>query len=301
LRFLKKNSGASHNPCGERAVRECDTRSVGRAGSFLTTSDAWTRCLRCDCLAGSSTVIASVVFCARAVAALCCARGDCDCVCGAADCVHAGDALRCPRRPSVIGVGGAAVHALRQVSQVHDAGGDAAAETRVQDVQRDVQSAAERHSEGLLRGADLRSAVLSPSSYRWFPLAVPRCSECASLHDCMHDCDCGDMLQFKCPLDDFELVLFSLGNAAKAQGKTYPLCPYCYNEPPFDGLTSMGCNSCLHPTCRHRWVGVLIPSLPHNPLLYFLLCPSVPRPLTTSSSFSPSMFIFIPYSVLLPF
>jgi DNA topoisomerase-3 len=103
--------------------------------------------------------------------------------------------------------------------------------------------------------------------------------------------------EFKCPLDKFELVLFSLGNTANAQGKSYPLCPYCYSHPPSfnedshsiesvmsssedisdsngpskpkgnldlkapkdedieDGVTGhhsgMGCDSCMHPTCKH--------------------------------------------------
>ena len=38
--------------------------------------------------------------------------------------------------------------------------------------------------------------------------------------------------ELRCPLDQFELLLFSLGNSEKAQGKSYPLCPYCYNHPP---------------------------------------------------------------------
>jgi hypothetical protein len=32
-----------------------------------------------------------------------------------------------------------------------------------------------------------------------------------------------------CPLDGFEIVLFSL---AGPDAKTYPLCPFCYNNPP---------------------------------------------------------------------
>ena len=45
-----------------------------------------------------------------------------------------------------------------------------------------------------------------------------------------------------CPLDGFELVLFSLSGP---DGRTYPLCPFCYNNPPFEGaskvcLSSMG-------------------------------------------------------------
>jgi DNA topoisomerase-3 len=54
-----------------------------------------------------------------------------------------------------------------------------------------------------------------------------------------------------CPLDGFHLVSFSLGNTTKAVGKSYNLCPFCYNNPPFEGMTHMGCNSCLHPTCEH--------------------------------------------------
>lgn len=38
--------------------------------------------------------------------------------------------------------------------------------------------------------------------------------------------------ELRCPLDQFELLLFSLGNSEKAQGKAYPICPYCYNHPP---------------------------------------------------------------------
>jgi DNA topoisomerase-3 len=53
-----------------------------------------------------------------------------------------------------------------------------------------------------------------------------------------------------CPLDNFELVQFSLGNKAKAIGKTYVICPYCYSNPPFEGFTEgMSCDKCTHPTC----------------------------------------------------
>lgn len=38
--------------------------------------------------------------------------------------------------------------------------------------------------------------------------------------------------ELRCPIDQFELLLFSLGNSEKAQGKAYPICPYCYNHPP---------------------------------------------------------------------
>eukprot|EP00126_Sphaerothecum_destruens_P009187 Sdes_comp20457_c0_seq4m14676 len=51
-----------------------------------------------------------------------------------------------------------------------------------------------------------------------------------------------------CPLDDFELVLFSTGS----KGKTFPLCPYCYNHPPFQEINKgMNCHTCPHQTCKH--------------------------------------------------
>ncbi|XP_050068683.1 DNA topoisomerase 3-beta [Anopheles maculipalpis] len=54
--------------------------------------------------------------------------------------------------------------------------------------------------------------------------------------------------ELKCPLDDFELVAWTNG----AMGKAFPLCPYCYNHPPFrDMVKNSGCNNCPHPTCAH--------------------------------------------------
>ncbi|XP_073954639.1 DNA topoisomerase 3-beta [Choristoneura fumiferana] len=54
--------------------------------------------------------------------------------------------------------------------------------------------------------------------------------------------------ELKCPLDDFELLSWSTGT----KGKSFPLCPYCYNHPPFrDMKKGFGCNSCTHPTCSY--------------------------------------------------
>ncbi|CAI5990792.1 unnamed protein product [Closterium sp. NIES-65] len=39
--------------------------------------------------------------------------------------------------------------------------------------------------------------------------------------------------ELTCPLDNYELVLYSLPGP---EGKTFPLCPYCYNHPPFEDL-----------------------------------------------------------------
>ena len=69
--------------------------------------------------------------------------------------------------------------------------------------------------------------------------------------------------ELRCPLDNFELVLYSLGNKEGALGKTFPLCPYCYSNPPTwgegnkvgevegEGGGKMGCNACQHPSCAH--------------------------------------------------
>ncbi|KAM7277602.1 hypothetical protein ACFE04_004736 [Oxalis oulophora] len=72
--------------------------------------------------------------------------------------------------------------------------------------------------------------------------------------------------ELTCPLDNFELLIFSL---LGPEGKSFPLCPYCYNNPPFEGIDTlygasktgtslkigkgagMPCFLCPHPTCRH--------------------------------------------------
>lgn len=72
--------------------------------------------------------------------------------------------------------------------------------------------------------------------------------------------------ELSCPLDNFELLIFSMPGP---EGKSFPLCPYCYNSPPFEGVDTlfgavksgtsgklgkgagMPCFLCPHPTCRH--------------------------------------------------
>lgn len=55
--------------------------------------------------------------------------------------------------------------------------------------------------------------------------------------------------ELTCPLDSFELVLISHPGSA---GKSYPVCPMCYNDPPFEGKKKvMNCHECPHATCRH--------------------------------------------------
>lgn len=54
-------------------------------------------------------------------------------------------------------------------------------------------------------------------------------------------------MELKCPLDEFELLLFT-----SLTGKSYLVCPYCYNQPPFKGVSKgMGCNLCPHFSCPH--------------------------------------------------
>ncbi|XP_058181028.1 DNA topoisomerase 3-beta isoform X3 [Rhododendron vialii] len=75
--------------------------------------------------------------------------------------------------------------------------------------------------------------------------------------------------ELTCPLDNFELLIFSFPGP---EGKTFPFCPYCYNSPPFEGIGSlfgaskaggsvqlgkgagMPCFLCPHPTCQHSFI-----------------------------------------------
>ncbi|XP_030507422.2 DNA topoisomerase 3-beta isoform X1 [Cannabis sativa] len=75
--------------------------------------------------------------------------------------------------------------------------------------------------------------------------------------------------ELTCPLDNFELLLCSMPGP---EGKSFPLCPYCYNSPPFEGITTlfgaaktggsnklgkgagMPCFLCPHPTCQHSMI-----------------------------------------------
>ena len=76
------------------------------------------------------------------------------------------------------------------------------------------------------------------------------CSECNVTYNLPSNGTIKLYKELKCPLDGFDLLLFSLGNSEKFVGTTYPLCPFCYNNPPIEELTRMGCNQCLHPSCR---------------------------------------------------
>ncbi len=80
-----------------------------------------------------------------------------------------------------------------------------------------------------------------------------------------------------CPLDGYELLLFSLSGA---DGKTYPLCPFCYNHPPFEGVLKVGASrsTARWPSCGHH------SSRPRRSLLASL---SDPSPFTVFPLLSP--------------
>ncbi|XP_013414482.1 DNA topoisomerase 3-beta-1 [Lingula anatina] len=87
--------------------------------------------------------------------------------------------------------------------------------------------------------------------YMKFVQAKPsrlHCSQCDETFSLPQNGSIKLYKEIKCPLDDFEMVLWTTGS----KGKSYPLCPYCYNHPPFrDMRKGMGCNECTHPTCPH--------------------------------------------------
>eukprot|EP00397_Hematodinium_sp_SG-2012_P009687 GEMP01009778.1.p1 GENE.GEMP01009778.1~~GEMP01009778.1.p1 ORF type:complete len:847 (+),score=121.73 GEMP01009778.1:142-2682(+) len=81
------------------------------------------------------------------------------------------------------------------------------------------------------------------------------CRNCDQTYSLPQDGTIKQYQTLKCPLDNFELVLVS-----NKLGRTYPVCPMCYNNPPFEGSGNrMNCWSCDHPTCQHSYnkVGVL--------------------------------------------
>ncbi|XP_067000604.2 DNA topoisomerase 3-beta-1 [Anabrus simplex] len=74
------------------------------------------------------------------------------------------------------------------------------------------------------------------------------CSHCDETYNLPQNGNIRIYKELKCPLDDFELLSWSAGT----KGKSYPFCPYCFNNPPFrDMKKGSGCNSCTHPTCPH--------------------------------------------------
>nr|pir hypothetical protein Y48C3A.r - Caenorhabditis elegans [Caenorhabditis elegans] len=54
----------------------------------------------------------------------------------------------------------------------------------------------------------------------------------------------------KCPLDDFDVILYQ-GPGGKL-ARTFTLCPFCFNNPPFEKMPQgAGCDTCVHPSCQY--------------------------------------------------
>lgn len=100
--------------------------------------------------------------------------------------------------------------------------------------------------------------------YMLYIEAIPKrlyCSTCEEIYNLPQNGTIKLYKELRCPLDGFELLLFSLGNKDNAMGKSFPICPSCYNNPPDFGGDAVpqkssvqkmwGCNGCAHPTCRH--------------------------------------------------
>lgn len=65
--------------------------------------------------------------------------------------------------------------------------------------------------------------------------------------------------EMRCPLDNFDLLYFNGG----VEGKSYVLCPNCYNNPPFENMPKMaGCNSCTNQECNISMVNNVLINCP---------------------------------------
>ncbi|VUZ53848.1 unnamed protein product, partial [Hymenolepis diminuta] len=73
------------------------------------------------------------------------------------------------------------------------------------------------------------------------------CPFCADTYSVPQNGSIRPYKETKCPLDDFELILWTQG----AKGKSMVFCPYCYTNPPFPGQwRNSGCANCPHPSCQ---------------------------------------------------
>lgn len=74
------------------------------------------------------------------------------------------------------------------------------------------------------------------------------CSQCDETYSLPQNGNIKLFKELKCPLDEFELLSWSMG----PKGKSFVFCPYCYNNPPFKEMKKgSGCNTCNHPTCPY--------------------------------------------------
>eukprot|EP01147_Barroeca_monosierra_P001141 gene1141-4360_t len=79
------------------------------------------------------------------------------------------------------------------------------------------------------------------------------CQTCDETYSLPHNGKIVLYKELRCPLDGFELVMCSTGS----NGKSYPLCPYCYNSPPFENMAKgSGCNACINSLCPHSAINL---------------------------------------------
>ena len=86
-------------------------------------------------------------------------------------------------------------------------------------------------------------------SHKPMRLYCPTCEETYALPQN------GSIKKYKeltCPIDEFELLLYITG---KNPSKSVPLCPMCFNHPPFENMAQKsGCNTCPNAACKHSMV-----------------------------------------------
>lgn len=67
--------------------------------------------------------------------------------------------------------------------------------------------------------------------------------------------------EIKCPVDGFEILYMQ----SDRNERSYPFCPNCYNNPPFENMKKAnGCNDCPHETCEH--------SMANNTIMHCTFC-----------------------------
>ncbi|VDK79923.1 unnamed protein product [Litomosoides sigmodontis] len=67
----------------------------------------------------------------------------------------------------------------------------------------------------------------------------------------------------KCPLDNFDLIYWQ-GSGGKLS-MSYALCPYCYNNSPFEEMRKgSGCHECPNPVCSHSFLTLGVVQCPRQ-------------------------------------
>ena len=71
---------------------------------------------------------------------------------------------------------------------------------------------------------------------KYIPLRPPRmyCVTCEETYKLPDKGKIKAFMEKQCPIDGFGLLLYTTGSGANTI--MYPLCPHCYNDPPFEEL-----------------------------------------------------------------